>query len=124
MVELWNSTCGLAGLPKVLRLTKQRNDNIRRRINEYGHDSTFWEELFQKIVQTPFLMGENGRGWMVNADFVFHNDTNITRILEGRYDQSPNKKDTSLTACFRGAYAGMAEIERREKIAQQEGFYE
>jgi len=124
MVELWNSTCGLAGLPKVLKLTKQRNDNIYRRINEYGHDPMSWEGLFQRIVQTPFLMGENDRGWMVNADFVFCNDTNITRILEGRYDQSPNKKDTSLTACFRGVYAGMAEIERREKLAEQEVFFE
>ena len=57
MVELWNSTCGLSGLPKILRLTKQRSDNVRRRIKEYGHDPVFWEGLFQRIAQTPFLMG-------------------------------------------------------------------
>ena len=124
MVELWNSTCALAGLPKIIRLTKTRLNKIRLRIKEYDSNPTFWESLFQRIVHTPFLIGENKRGWRVNADFVFDNDTNIARILEGKYDESPNKDDTSLTACLRGAYEGMAAITRREQNSQKEVYRE
>jgi len=115
IVELWNSTCGLAGLPKVIRLTKQRSGNISRRIREYGSDPVFWEGLFQKIIQTPFLMGNNDRGWRADMDFVFGNDTNISKILEGKYEGGSQRGDTSLTSQIQGVFNGLQKIKQREE---------
>jgi len=120
IVELWNSICGLAGLPKVVRLTKQRSGNISRRIREYGSDPVFWEGLFRKIIQTPFLMGNNDRGWRADIDFVFGNDTNISKILEGKYEGGSQGKNTGLTGQIQGVYNAMEKIKQRNEEGRTE----
>ena len=120
IVELWNSICGLAGLPKVVRLTKQRSGNISRRIREYGSDPVSWEGLFRKIIQTPFLMGNNDRGWRADIDFVFGNDTNISKILEGKYEGGSQGKNTGLTGQIQGVYNAMEKIKQRNEEGRTE----
>jgi len=116
MLELWNSACGLAGLPKVLKLTKERKRKIRMRIREYGDDPQFWEGLFQRITQTPFLTGHNNRGWRADMDYVFRNETNISRIMEGKYDAAVNAgSNTRLASQIQAVHSAMENFERREK---------
>ena len=116
MLELWNSACGLAGLPKVLKLTKERKRKIRMRMREYGNDPQFWEGLFQRITQTPFLTGHNNRGWRADMDYVFRNETNISRIMEGKYDAAVNAgSNTRLASQIQAVHSAMENFERREK---------
>jgi len=48
-----------------------------------------WRTAIAKIPQSPFLRGENDRGWKVNADFFLQPDS-LTKILEGKYDGKPS----------------------------------
>jgi len=115
MLELWNSTCGLAGLAKVLKLTKDRKRKIRMRMREYGDDPQFWNGLFLKITQTPFLTGHNNRGWRIDMDYVFRNETNISRIMEGKYDAAVNRgNNSSLTSQIQAVHSAMQNFDRRE----------
>jgi len=115
IIELWNSTCGPAGLSKVLRLTKDRKRKIRMRMREYGDDPQFWNGLFLKITQTPFLTGHNKRGWRIDMDYVFRNETNVSRIMEGKHDSAVNRgNNSSLTSQIQAVHSAMQNFDRRE----------
>jgi hypothetical protein len=67
----------------------------------------------KKAAQTPFLAGENDRGWKANFDWLISNDTNHVAILEGKYDGkcagSPHKSG--------GAFFNAGEATRYEQAA-------
>jgi len=44
-----------------------------------------WREALAKIPGSPFLRGENNRGWKANVDWFLRPES-VTRILEGQYD--------------------------------------
>lgn len=73
------------GLPKVSKLTEKRKKAIKIALpylNEKG-----FEGLFEKAGHSDFLMGRTG-GWKADFDWLLQPD-NLTRVLEGRYDNAP-----------------------------------
>ena len=73
------------GLPKVSKLTEKRKKAIKKALpylNEKG-----FEGLFEKAGHSDFLMGRTG-GWKADFDWLLQPD-NLTRVLEGRYDNAP-----------------------------------
>ena len=91
LVNLWNVVCGRL-LPKVISVTETRIRHIQARFDEHP-DFEFWKELFQRIINTPFLVGENDRGWRVDFDFVM-TPSGLTKILEGKYESVGKKKQS------------------------------
>lgn len=90
--ELYNQILG-GKLPRCLGLDDKHRKRIRAAYNlkldgkfvvrEGGMD--FWEGLFNDALECPFLLGQNGRGWI--ADFEFMTSaTKIQRFMEGKYD--------------------------------------
>lgn len=80
-------------LPKVKELTDDRLRKCRSRINQAGRNGCREQYLadFSKAVeiaqQTPFLCGENERHWQASFDWFTANQSNIYKVLEGRYGQ-------------------------------------
>ena len=87
---LWNS---FNELPRCRGLNVKRNNRESTKTREQliktllseEPSKEYWENLFSKIITTPFLMGENDRGWKTDIDFVI-NPGNHIKILEGKYD--------------------------------------
>ena len=77
--------------PSVLKFTKERADKCRARLKDVNFFETFKKALV-KAKDTPFLCGTNDRGWKMNFDFLIANDSNVYKILEGKYDGA-GKKD-------------------------------
>jgi len=49
------------------------------------HGLEFWRGLFTDVLDCPFLLGQNNRGW--RADFGFlTNSSNLQKFMEGKYD--------------------------------------
>ena len=96
LVNLWNIVCGRV-LPKIISTPDTRIRHMEARLAERP-DFEFWKEYFQKIVNTPFLTGENPRGWKANFDWII-NITNMTKVLEGNWptiqDRKPPQKQPS-----------------------------
>lgn len=77
-------------------ITPARAKHLRARANE-DPDKRFhvdwWERYFTVVSQTPFLTGngppkpDTGRTWKASFDWLINAD-NMTKILEGRYEQS------------------------------------
>lgn len=87
IVEIWNSECG-GVLPKVSKLTDQRRQKIKSRIasSPERRSADWWRIYFRKIRDSPFLCGDNDRGWRADFDWAIRSETIIARVFEGRYN--------------------------------------
>jgi hypothetical protein len=84
-------------LPKVKARSQDRLAKCRSRINQavksgcleqYLHD---FLAAVKKAQNTPFLCGENARGWRADFDWFVANHTNAYRVLEGKYESGPTR---------------------------------
>lgn len=80
--DLFNKTC--PSLSKVNKLTDGRKKKLAARWKDMP-DLQQWESLFKLVEQTPFLTGQNDRGWKASFDWLIENDTNVMKVLEGKY---------------------------------------
>ena len=81
VLEAYNLMAGEAGLPKA-RMTPERRKKLRTFTARHKVEDI--TEAIWAIPRTPFLCGENPRGWKADFDF-FLQPKSFTRILEGSY---------------------------------------
>lgn len=84
LVTLWNELAH-PNLPRVRLLPDKRKRSVVNRMKEFP-DQNFWISLVQRINKSKLLLGENGRGWRCDFDWVM-NPNNLTKIIEGNYDR-------------------------------------
>lgn len=109
VLATWNDT--MRGcVPKVTKLTEGRKDKIRQRVKEMGG----WDQArrtlstcFDKINRSDFCNGSTG--WTATFDWLFSNDKNWTKVLEGNYDNRRGKTDLE---------------KMRDEIAKADAYYE
>lgn len=102
--DAYNDIADDLGLPKAQSLTSERRGKIRQRLNECG-GLTGWLDALGKIRGSPFLCGDNGRGWKANLDFLLQK-ASFTRLMEGSYDrQKPQRPATSAKPTLRDGFA-------------------
>jgi hypothetical protein len=80
-------------LPKVKVLTDSRRKKIAVRWEQHKQDFDFFEKGFQAVAESPFLQGQNDRGWKADFDWLMDNDTNLVKVIEGKYS---NKQHSSM----------------------------
>jgi hypothetical protein len=85
LVSIWNEFSG-SKLPKVKSLTKGRANKIRTRIKSAPEFEATFTAAVKHAAVTPFLCGENERGWTADFDWLIANDTHAVAVLEGKYD--------------------------------------
>ena len=81
IVEAFNNTL-VPPLPKVLAISDARKRAIKARVNEHGIEAV--KTVFNNVLQSKFLKGEEGNGWKCYFDWIF-NPRNFLKILEGNY---------------------------------------
>jgi hypothetical protein len=82
LVALWNR---IVRTSEVRKLTEKRARKARRRLADHP-DPGWWQAVFERVRDTPFLRAENPRGWRVTLDWLLANDTNAVKVSEGAYD--------------------------------------
>ena len=94
--DMWNETC--KGLLNVHVLSKSRKSKIKTRVAEMGGLEKAMEtigKLFAKVSESKFLNGDNDRSWKAGFDWLFENDKNWVKVMEGNYDnREPNSGHT------------------------------
>jgi len=80
----------LPELPQAVMLTPERKKSIQARWNAHPahQDLGFWDELFEEVRRSDFLMGRthNERNWRPNLDWLL-NPRNFVKVVEGSYSQ-------------------------------------
>lgn len=92
IIEAWN---GL-GLTALKSITNTRLKLTKARIADHGLD-TFIDTIIS-IKESPFLLGQNAKGWMITYDWLVK-PNNFVKVLEGNYkpraaEQPQEKKYT------------------------------
>ena len=95
--KIWNDFASLHSLPSVERITKARRRKVKARCQEWkrdhGSELDALRLILDKAAERPFLFGKNDRGWQMSFDWLFKNEDNANRILEGGYASSKPKDD-------------------------------
>jgi len=90
IVELYNNIC--VSLNPVVKLTDKRKQSIGARYREYGCDIETFKTLFQKVQSSPFLKGDNQKGWQADFDWLMK-PNNFVKVMEDKYKPKPQEKD-------------------------------
>ena len=86
IVDAWNATC--KNLPKVSKLSDARRKKIKCRLQEFGEPYSWMptiESLFEAVAASDFLRGVNKNSWAATFDWLFSNETNWVKVMEGNY---------------------------------------
>ena len=86
VLEGWNELAKAHGLSPIRKLTDQRRRKLLAQAKRFSVPD--WQAVFARISQSPFLKGENNRGWRCDFDFIL-SESNFVKILEGKYDRQP-----------------------------------
>lgn len=87
--DLWNTNAD-KGLPRWKGMSEQRRRAAAARLKAMPLPG--WVEVIQRINSSPFLKGQNDRGWRASPDWLLQPDT-AARVLEGKYDNTGPPKD-------------------------------
>lgn len=75
------------GLPEAQGLIRKRRLALKARLRDCGGIAG-WRIAMDRVRASPFLCGENERGWRASLDFLLKPD-NIAKLMEGTYDPAP-----------------------------------
>lgn len=82
VVEVWNDLATRHGLPLVKKMTPERRKKLNTFIRRHTIDDI--TEAIAAIPKSPFLLGQNGRGWRASFDW-FLEPRNLTKLTEATY---------------------------------------
>lgn len=89
VVEDWNQMAAEIALPLVRSITNARRRAFKARLREYP-DLADWRRAFLCIRNTPWLRGENDRGWKADFDFLLQAKS-FTKLTEQAYGQAQRR---------------------------------
>lgn len=88
IINKWNYLAENYGLAQIVKVTDTRERHVLSRLQEKEFD---FLKILKVIEKTPFLLGNNKRGWRVDFDFIVSSKTNYIKILEGKYNGNNGK---------------------------------
>ena len=68
---------------KINKLTDSRKKKLLARLQEQGEENII--KAIDIASESDFLKGKNDRNWKMDFDWLIANDTNIVKVLEGKY---------------------------------------
>jgi len=77
----WNEN---TNLPSIKILSNKRKEKIKLRIQEVEEKNFLL--AINKLNYSDFATGKNNSSWKADIDWLITNDTNIVKVLEGKYD--------------------------------------
>lgn len=75
---------------KIMKLTDKRKKKLICRLKEVGYENFI--TAIDKAVESDFLTGKSDGKWKMDFDWLIKNDTNIVKILEGKYSNKETRK--------------------------------
>lgn len=80
--DLWNQKVG-DRLPAVRGLSTERARKAKARLTSHP-DLAYWGEVIDKVLESPFCLGESERGWKASFDWLIRPNTHL-KVMEGSY---------------------------------------
>ena len=95
LLAYWNSAMEGRVIKQINRITEKRAKLIKIRLSNFTPEEIY--KAIDKAAISNFLNGKIGnRGWTADFDWMFGNESNFIKVLEGRYDNVAAPTQTSL----------------------------
>jgi hypothetical protein len=94
-VAVWNENRGT--LPRVIELSDDRRKKVQTRVLK-GLTVERFTEAVKVCASTPFLTGQNDRKWRATFDWLVDNDSNLLKVLEGKYADGGTPRPIATTS--------------------------
>lgn len=94
IMNAYNDSCNKY-LPKCTKMTKKRQGHINSLLKEFKIEEV--KEMFSKVINIPFLLGDNDKGWHIDFEWLI-NPNNALKVIEGRYDTLEVNNDIKETS--------------------------
>ena len=122
--EYWNTKHDQSGsaMRRLTLMSDQRKSNVRARIREYGGDVQKVYKAIDKAMESNFMNGKNGKGWVASFDWMMC-PSNFPKVLEGNYDNEQpagNQQPAAAKAQDPAATARPSIGERYEQAKHQQ----
>lgn len=101
IVALWHEVC--TSYPRVTKLTDKRKLKMDLRMKELNDDYEQLTEIFKKMQASSFMRGGN---W-ATFDWVFESESNMTKVLEGNYDDKSKPRIQETSKSVNASWAGI-----------------
>lgn len=85
--EVFNAWNLLECVPKCLIVSDKRRRMLEVRLREPFFAAN-WREAMSKVKLSPFLQGQNNRGWRASFEWFIAPDS-VSKIMEGKYANNP-----------------------------------
>lgn len=84
IVDLYHAI--LPELPRVVALNDKRKSQLRARWNQTANTKSldWWRGYFELVRTQPFLMGQTGKDFLANLDFLT-TESKFLKVIEGSY---------------------------------------
>lgn len=109
IVNEFNTVC--KELPKVKKITPQRRKKVKARLKSFSIRDIYL--AFSTASYSSFLNGYNDTGWKATFDWFFENDSNITKVLEGNYNNKASPTNKASFNNFNQRKYDMKELEEK-----------
>lgn len=88
--EYWNRKHDETGsaMPRITLMTDNRKVMVKARLRQCKGDERVLYKAIDIAMASDFLNGNNGKGWLAKFDWIFGNEQNFTKVLEGNYDNT------------------------------------
>jgi len=80
---LYNALAHEIGLPQAATLTPGRRQTLKARLKEHG-GLEGWRRALDNLKASPFLCGQNDRGWRANLDFMLQ-ASSFAKLIDGTH---------------------------------------
>lgn len=86
--EYWNTQHDKTGsaMPRLTLMTENRKVMVKARLRQCGGDKAKLKQAIDQAMGSDFMNGNNSRNWVGKFDWIFGNEQNFTKVLEGNYD--------------------------------------
>ena len=94
IMDSFNSIC--ISLPKIKSMTDRRKKKINTRLKDLGGNVDLLEDIFHRVEASDFLTGRiaTEEDWIASFDWIFKNQDNLAKIIEGNYDNKGKPKQS------------------------------
>lgn len=89
VVEDWNNLAADFDLPRVNKVTTSRRRAFKARLREYP-DLADWRRAFLCIRNSPWMHGDNPKGWRADFDFLLQAKS-FTKLTEEAYGHAQRR---------------------------------
>ena len=101
--EYWNRKHDetKSAMPPITLMTENRKVMVKARVRQCKGDVKTLYRVIDIAMASDFMNGNNKHGWLGKFDWIFGNEQNFAKVLEGNFNNEPATSQQPLSAAAR-----------------------